>query len=255
MVMRGKPHVFLVLLLIALAAGVAGAAMGQGGTELDESSVADRRATVETRADAIAVELASTAGWRMDDESGVPDRLRPGVMHGDRQVIVDDIVHYSFLVRTGCGPRDVIGLHRVVKERRRFVPIRTSKSIFLQHGDGKTFTGMFLPGQLSPHTDDDFGIAVFLAQNDVDVWGIDQAWTLVPADTTDLAFMETWGLQRQVDDLSLDVPAGSVYGFIGPNGSGKTTTLRMIMNIFYPDSGNITCLLYTSDAADERVRV
>jgi len=42
-----------------------------------------------------------------------------------------------------------------------------------------------------------------------------------------------------VDDISLRVPQGSVYGFIGPNGSGKTTTLRMIMNIFYPDQGEI----------------
>jgi ABC-2 type transport system ATP-binding protein len=42
-----------------------------------------------------------------------------------------------------------------------------------------------------------------------------------------------------VHDLSLSVPQGSVYGFIGPNGSGKTTTLRMIMNIIYPDDGSI----------------
>jgi ABC-2 type transport system ATP-binding protein len=42
-----------------------------------------------------------------------------------------------------------------------------------------------------------------------------------------------------VDKLSLSVPKGSIYGFIGPNGSGKTTTIRMIMNIFYPDSGSI----------------
>ncbi len=42
-----------------------------------------------------------------------------------------------------------------------------------------------------------------------------------------------------VDGLSLSVPEGSVYGFIGPNGSGKTTTLRMIMNILYPDVGDI----------------
>jgi ABC-2 type transport system ATP-binding protein len=42
-----------------------------------------------------------------------------------------------------------------------------------------------------------------------------------------------------VDDLTLSVPEGSVYGFIGPNGSGKTTTMRMIVNIFYPDSGSI----------------
>jgi len=50
---------------------------------------------------------------------------------------------------------------------------------------------------------------------------------------------KTFGDHTAVDDLSLSVPPGSVYGFIGPNGSGKTTTLRMIMNIFYPDRGRI----------------
>jgi ABC-2 type transport system ATP-binding protein len=38
------------------------------------------------------------------------------------------------------------------------------------------------------------------------------------------------------------VPEGSVYGFIGPNGSGKTTTMRMIVKIFYPDRGSIRVL-------------
>jgi len=42
-----------------------------------------------------------------------------------------------------------------------------------------------------------------------------------------------------VNNLSLNVPKGSIYGFIGPNGSGKTTTIRMIMNILYPDQGVI----------------
>jgi len=50
---------------------------------------------------------------------------------------------------------------------------------------------------------------------------------------------KTFGKVTAVDGLSLDVPRGSVYGFIGPNGSGKTTTLRMIMNIFVPDRGSI----------------
>jgi ABC-2 type transport system ATP-binding protein len=50
---------------------------------------------------------------------------------------------------------------------------------------------------------------------------------------------KTFGEVRAVDSLFLNVPRGSIYGFIGPNGSGKTTTLRMIMNIFYPDSGTI----------------
>ena len=49
---------------------------------------------------------------------------------------------------------------------------------------------------------------------------------------------KTFGNVTAVDDLTLTVPQGSVYGFIGPNGSGKTTTMRMIVNIFYPDRGD-----------------
>ncbi len=50
---------------------------------------------------------------------------------------------------------------------------------------------------------------------------------------------KSFGTCVAVDALSLAVPKGSLYGFIGPNGSGKTTTLRMIMNILYPDQGEI----------------
>jgi len=50
---------------------------------------------------------------------------------------------------------------------------------------------------------------------------------------------KSYGNHVAVDNLSLQVPYGSIYGFIGPNGSGKTTTIRMIMNILYPDSGEI----------------
>ena len=51
---------------------------------------------------------------------------------------------------------------------------------------------------------------------------------------------KAFGKTVAVDKLSLSVPKGSIYGFIGPNGSGKTTTLRMIMNIFFPDTGAIS---------------
>ena len=50
---------------------------------------------------------------------------------------------------------------------------------------------------------------------------------------------KSFGGVRAVDDLSLTVPAASTYGFIGPNGSGKTTTLRMILNILLPDRGRV----------------
>jgi ABC-2 type transport system ATP-binding protein len=53
---------------------------------------------------------------------------------------------------------------------------------------------------------------------------------------------KSFGTFPAVVDLSLTVPAGSIYGFIGPNGSGKTTTLRMIMRILHPDSGSIRVL-------------
>jgi ABC-2 type transport system ATP-binding protein len=53
---------------------------------------------------------------------------------------------------------------------------------------------------------------------------------------------KTFGAQTAVDDLNLRVPTGSVYGFIGPNGSGKTTTLRMITRIMRPDRGTVRVL-------------
>ena len=45
--------------------------------------------------------------------------------------------------------------------------------------------------------------------------------------------------QKAVDDISLEIPQGSIFGLLGPNGAGKTTLIRMITGIFYPDSGEI----------------
>ena len=53
---------------------------------------------------------------------------------------------------------------------------------------------------------------------------------------------KTYGAVTAVNNLSLTIPEGSIYGFIGPNGSGKTTTMRMIVNIFHPDKGSIQVL-------------
>ena len=51
-----------------------------------------------------------------------------------------------------------------------------------------------------------------------------------------------FGKQLAVDDVALDVPAGSVYGFLGPNGSGKTTTIRMLLGLVFPTSGSHSLL-------------
>jgi ABC-2 type transport system ATP-binding protein len=48
-----------------------------------------------------------------------------------------------------------------------------------------------------------------------------------------------FGQHTAVSGLDLEVPRGSVFGFLGPNGSGKTTTIRMIMGILLPDEGTV----------------
>jgi ABC-2 type transport system ATP-binding protein len=50
------------------------------------------------------------------------------------------------------------------------------------------------------------------------------------------------GGQLAVDNLAMVVPRGSVYGFLGPNGSGKTTTIRMLLGLVYPTRGSHTLL-------------
>ncbi len=62
---------------------------------------------------------------------------------------------------------------------------------------------------------------------------------------------KSFGEHKAVDALSLAVPERSIYGFIGPNGSGKTTTIRMIMNILYPDSGTVK--IFGSEHAGSRL--
>lgn len=51
-----------------------------------------------------------------------------------------------------------------------------------------------------------------------------------------------FGSHTAVDNLDLEVPAGTVYGLLGPNGSGKTTTIRMILGIILPDEGTVDLL-------------
>jgi len=50
------------------------------------------------------------------------------------------------------------------------------------------------------------------------------------------------GGQVAVDHIDLEVPTGSVYGFLGPNGSGKTTTIRMLLGLAFPTSGSAALL-------------
>jgi hypothetical protein len=165
--------------------------------------------TQEMASEEIANELMARAGWIVEPDSAAtqlneqPSDLRGHgvVTRMEREVITGNIAHYWFEVRTGRGPYDKIGIHRVVREARPNHPIRTRNSVFLHHGDYKDFVGCFLSGKQAPSYDDGFGFAAYLAAGDIDVWGIDQAWTLVPEGVTDFSFMASWGMERSIDDL------------------------------------------------------
>jgi len=55
---------------------------------------------------------------------------------------------------------------------------------------------------------------------------------------------KSFGAKKVVDDLTMRVERGQIYGFLGPNGSGKTTTIRMLCGLLTPDAGRGTCLGY-----------
>ncbi|NPV55174.1 MAG: ATP-binding cassette domain-containing protein [Anaerolineae bacterium] len=53
---------------------------------------------------------------------------------------------------------------------------------------------------------------------------------------------KTFGETRAVDDVSFEVAQGELFGLLGPNGAGKTTAIRLILDIFKPDSGTVAIL-------------
>jgi ABC-2 type transport system ATP-binding protein len=71
--------------------------------------------------------------------------------------------------------------------------------------------------------------------------------TVVPANGIAIdvkGLTKSFGGREVVHDLSMQVKRGTIYGFLGPNGSGKTTTIRMLCGLLTPDSGEGTCLGY-----------
>lgn len=66
--------------------------------------------------------------------------------------------------------------------------------------------------------------------------------------------VKSFGRTRAVDGVNLYVPTGTVYGFLGPNGSGKTTTIRMLATLIRPDAGTAKVLGYDVIRKADEVR-
>lgn len=50
---------------------------------------------------------------------------------------------------------------------------------------------------------------------------------------------KTYTGHRALDDVSMEIPRGSIYGLLGPNGAGKTTLIRVVNRMILPDSGKV----------------
>ncbi len=135
----------------------------------------------------------------------------------ERRVLAPGVAEYFFTVRVGSGPYDQIGVHRITRETAPNVPARSSRAVFLAPGDIWNFRAAF-EGRSNP-------LPVFLAQNGVDVWGIDYRWTFVPASVTDLSFMRSWGLEQDARDLGVAIGVARLTRGLTGSGFGKVFLL------------------------------
>ena len=244
--MKRYAFLFCVVLTLVLVTGCS----RDNTTTPTQSVTTEPSQSVTANPEAVAAELVARAGWEID-AGAVADSKNSGpssasaagyIVSVDREVVVDDIVHYSFVVRVGDGMYDNIGIHRVVRESRPHQPMKSTRNVFLLHGDLIGWEGIFLFGANSATTPDDYSAAVYLAQNGVDVWGMDQNWVLVPADAMDLSFMDNWGLQNQADNLGIGLAVARHARLATGNGFGK-----MIAGGY--SSGAWTCYAYLDGEA------
>jgi ABC-2 type transport system ATP-binding protein len=79
--------------------------------------------------------------------------------------------------------------------------------------------------------------------------------TAVPEIVIDVeGLSKSFGGREVVHDLSMQVKRGTIYGFLGPNGSGKTTTIRMLCGLLTPDAGRGTCLGYDIRTEADKIK-
>lgn len=222
-----KRTIFIILSLVFLAFGCS----EKASTPL--APAAENGLDVAAEIHAPAWAMVNQAKWPVEasdselNEAGlkVSSQAVAPLLNFNRTVIAGDIVHYSATIIVGPGKYDKIGIHRVVREKSPYNPIRAKKAFFLLHGDLKRFETMWIPGRFSPTLPDDFGLAVYLARNGVDVWGMDQAWNFIPRSETDFSFFADWGIQREVDHLEIGLSIARAARLITGNGYDKMLLL------------------------------
>ena len=118
---------------------------------------------------------------------------RLAYQQAERVVLYGDVVHYQFDVVVGPGEYDKIRIHRVVKETEPNRPVPKMEGVFLLPGAPQRFEPIFMQPASPSVPAEEGSIALFLASNGVDVWGMDYGWSFIPYPTTDFSALEGWG--------------------------------------------------------------
>jgi len=140
--------------------------------------------------------LCAALALPVQAHAGGPPAGQFPVLHSDRTQLADDIAHYRYDVAMGPGEYDVVRIHRIVREKRPGKPVSTRDAVMLLPGNPTSFEGIFMAPMVTGVSEPDHSIVIFLAKHDIDVWGMDYGWALVPPDETDFEFMGQWGLAR-----------------------------------------------------------
>lgn len=118
----------------------------------------------------------------------------------EREQVADDVYHYSFLLKLGDTPNARVRVHRIVREEAPWRARPADRALLLLHGDFATFTTNFAPSLMSAAAQPDRGLAVYLAQRGIDVWGLDRRWTTAPKEGADLSDFAEMGVVQAVSD-------------------------------------------------------
>ena len=115
---------------------------------------------------AVSLLLASGSTAAAPPAPSAPSTQAPHLQLAERAPLLGDVVHYRWNVDFGSGPYDQMQVHRVVREKRPFRPIRTHDGVLLVPGMPESFEIIFMPRSTSAVPGWDRSFAVYLAQHD-----------------------------------------------------------------------------------------
>ncbi len=148
--------------------------------------------------------------------TGIDFGNNPSLVSTENKLLADKVREYVYVLKVGDGPHDIIGVHRVVKEKLPFVPVKAEKAVMMIPGDTCDFHSAYLLP-----ADWNRSMAVYLANNNIDVWGIDLRWTFVTLLANDPSYMKNWNTGTHVNDIRKAVKfARAVRGLTG-SGTGQ----------------------------------